>query len=789
MRWLAVVALAAALFAACSGVLTAPGNDFPCDFSKPPGERDAVCSPGDVCGVQNRCQRFRYEGPQFEGKPTFPFFTDAGARLHPGAISGPVDFVVRAQGSEQIFVHTRQSPTYFRIWRGTVVPVVFPAGGMNLPPASLDDVVLFPRPAAAPQVYGRVTPSNEVYAEGNVGNRLRVSGMLLRASRLRSVDPESDRVMGVITDPPDRAGILRSQAVGDVFEAFLNSGTHIDLAPGPTVQNQGLRQRTALGLSSDGFRQRFADGGITVVLEQSMPQNSLLASDVASSTYAVLSARPMMLPLLSTFSLVRTGSNFALSSPWSDCGVCPAPLAFTPGTDGLGPFVEVLCQGEDGLRRVRGALASGVECLSEAVTPPFDLQQLATRARTSGGATHTFAVQDSAAGAGFLAGGLRGQVWSGPTISTALPLFLDRVPQDVIPVATSDGGIELFALSQAGLSRATPEHGFVSIAPELTSRVVGLVGEGQGWLIGEGGHLVVVEDPTGPVTRLRFGPRLVDGRREAVSRVLRGEAVATFDGGLVSMVVAADDSLYFVPAPAETNRAPGLLGDVAPVLTPEPSTLIRSLALERTALGTDGVTRMRGYLVTARNVYEFKLGGAPLRWTATPLPLSGAEPLEVWFDNPRGGLARAGYRDGTIFSIPGGFQLTEPLPANDAGIPAAVADYENLGGWPVALTNAGLFVARYDALPDGKLDTRFPDAGLGRLMTWREVTLPDGSRPWMPEQGRRAEARPGKLLVVADPQTGSNTAYRRLFHLLLFLPDQVLEVGQHERTNISTRVE
>ena len=50
-----------------------------------------------------------------------------------------------------------------------------------------------------------------------------------------------------------------------------------------------------------------------------------------------------------------------------------------------------------------------------------------------------------------------------------------------------------------------------------------------------------------------------------------------------------------------------------------------------------------------------------------------------------GGLGRVGYRDGEVFTLPGGFLLVNELP-RDAGLPPQVLDYENLGGWPVAMT-------------------------------------------------------------------------------------------------------
>ncbi|MBM4780645.1 MAG: hypothetical protein GQE15_23350 [Archangiaceae bacterium] len=778
-------------FFACPGVLTTPGNDFPCDFSKPIGERDGVCSAGDVCGVNNRCQRFQYEGPQFEGLPTFPDFSekvDAGASLHP-RVTGKVDFVAKVQGSDAVVLHTSQGA--FQASRAGVEPVPFTSA-----PQDLDDLVLQARATPAPKVTGIQQTTNEVYAEGNPGNRILEPGMpptTLKARRLRVVDPEMQRI-GLVADPNTRAGLLREQPGRDEFVPFIPPAgaavTVYDLAPGPvfTAPPPVGRFRTVVALASDGLRVRGVDGGNELVFPLAIPEGAVLAADATASTFAMFSVRAVgVAPTLSVFSVSRTGSDLQVTTPWGDCTPCTTPLAFTPGTDLGGAFVEVLCGGE-GIKRVRGTLSSGplAGCLTEPVAAPFDTTKVATTMkRGTTGQRYLAAEQDFSSAIGFLVGGENGQVWGGKTMSGATPVFLDRVPLDVASLGLR-GTDELFALTQPGVFVHDADAGFVTVAPDVTSHIVALVNQGQGWVVGEQGNLVLIENLKKANLTTKFGPRLVDGRGQPVSSALRGEAITDLDGGIVSMVIAADDSLFFVPAPEPTNQ-PGRT-ELSAQLTPEPSTLIRSLALERSPVGTNGVDRVRGYLVTSRNVYEFKLGGAPLRWAATPLQLSGAEPVEVWFDNPRGGLGRVGYRDGTIFSTPGGFQLSEALPLVDGGVPAAVLDYENLGGWPVAYTSVGIFVARYDKLETGRLDSRFADGGVNKPMTWREVTLPDGSKPWL-RKGPRAEALPGRLHVIAEPQTGTDRAYRRRFRLLVFLPDGVLELGQHERTNISTIVE
>jgi hypothetical protein len=128
-------------------------------------------------------------------------------------------------------------------------------------------------------------------------------------------------------------------------------------------------------------------------------------------------------------------------------------------------------------------------------------------------------------------------------------------------------------------------------------------------------------------------------------------------------------------------------------------------------------------------------------------------------DNPLGGLGRVGYRDGEIFTLPGGFLLANPLPHGDGGTAPQVTDFENLGGWPVAMTDQGLFVALWEQI-GVHLQNRFPDGGEGKAMDWTKVTLPDGSEPWLGKNARLQVVQRGKV-----------------FHLLVYTDDQVLDVG------------
>ena len=413
---------------------------------------------------------------------------------------------------------------------------------------------------------------------------------------------------------------------------------------------------------------------------------------------------------------------------------------------------------------------------------------------------------DRAPTAGLVAAGTGGQLWAGDTLGELMPTYLDRVPLDVDVLTSTDPAApdgRMLALTSTYLARLPAaafvgRNGFTRLGLKQGLSFLGgidmptaLVRGGQGWVVLPTGDLALMQDSPGADLAhnadptVRFGPRLVDGNGEALTTALGGVALTAMDGGVLSAVVASGDSLSFVSLTAPTTDAPGLLGEVSPQVTPEPGNRIRSFAVEMTPIATNGVDRVRGALVTSRNVYRFELSGSPPRWSATPIALSGGEPLETWMDNPRGGLGRVGYRDGRVFTLPGGFQLVEALGGVDGGSPPQVLDYENLGGWPVAYTSMGLFVARWDTTATGALESHFADGGVNRPMTWRKVALPNGKEPWM----RGGEARAAKLFVKTDPQVQEGSLYSQTFTLMVFLDDQVLQVGQHVRTNKSTRVQ
>lgn len=802
--------------AACSGVLFNNGNDFPCDFSQPAGLRDAVCAPGDVCGVTNRCQRYVYEGPRFEGTPTLPdFSSDAGSGvlLHPRVLSAPVTKVSQdpsplgptylLAGGESFALRLRGAvddlgdagaglnlviPLSAAVRAAGLVDAGLP-GDFFLSTSALDEAAVTYLDGAAATSVTIFDPSLPGPARALRSQRLRATGYqatVLDATGRSRVVP---RLRLTAISRAGRAGEVQLDFTGAVPRlafspwAIPDGGAPFDVA---WASRPGLD--TPVIVTADAIY--FAtDAGLAAANSEALTAATAatVKSDARHNVFALLLEPPGSTgrTTLSTWLLVRNGADYQFDRAWPDCtpcvGVGERPATFVPVFTSAGVTVEVGCQGAAAPRLVRvlGSVATEPReaCDVEDVDLPMDWRSLSVVNRSL---VHDFAAQD-----GVALGGQHGELWAGDTLEHAQPAYLERVPMDVAAVPSRAGSL-LLALTDRYVAQLDKPNGFrrLLISSDGPQRPLALVHQSNSWMVTAAGDLRTVSVDDAGADLVAFGPRLLDGRDQPVQRPLVGEAVTQLDGGLVSAVIAADDSLYLVPFDFEPTSSPAELAPATPVLTPAPSSLIRSLALERTPIGTDGVTKVRGYLVTARTVYLFQLGGTPARWSAVPLALSGGEPLEVWFDNPRGGLARAGYRDGQVYTLPGGFLLADSLPGTDGGFVPQVLDYENLAGWPVAYATTGVYVAAWGQRADGSLDNRFPDGGVNKPMAWREVALPDGGRPWLDGAGA---ARDGRLFVKTEAQvTRSDGTYSQTFRLLLFLPDQVLELGRHVRHNTST---
>lgn len=807
------------LAAACTGLYFDRGNAFPCDFSKGPGVRDSACVAGDVCGSNNVCQKYIYEGPRFEtvSVPSFGAGTSEGTVIHPLVLAEPLIDVSRelpfhSATSGSFYAHG-QSDSFFAVSeQGNVLatpPIPVGANAATVQPFNSNGPHVLLRATDGSFFIDGVLPRNKVldvptppaplrlrFVDGPLAGRFseKALPLLLNSFAVGLIEEEPGT-----PPPPMPPSVWRVRPVGLTIDAGL-----LDVA--------GLAQPQRLWLATLGNEglivtevSRLPDAGFALTAAGSEPLTPLpgastgeLHTDregriITAIRRGTRSSGATSVDVLSTWQVTFNASGPVLTQAWPDCQPCQRAqqvevLSASVATGA--PVIEVICgPGTRTPLRVVGsvALTQTDACRTEAFETPVPFS------RVNGLPDGGRAQWESQAG--LLFGGTHGEIWSGETISTLEPLFLDRVPKDVAPSLTSGQpkpsiaaiGHDYLSVLQtdatlqftdAGLEQL---NGFRRIDPKELGvsddeRLLGLVHGTPGWGVTGTGEVVrTVVAPTG--LTIATAGRVVSSVGAPIHDSIGGEAYIAGDGGLQAIFVAADDGLYFVKEPRNLVNLNEVL--LTPDLIPEPSVPIRSLALERTRLGTDGVGRARGYLVTSRNVFEWQLSGTPARWSSRPLALSGGEPLEVWFDSIGSALGRVGFRDGEIDSLPGGYELVEPLPGDDAGVTPQVTDYENLGGWPVAYASTGLFIAGWDFV-NGKLENRFPDGGINRPMTWRAVTLPDGGTPWMKTAigPRGGGTRDAKLFVVIDPIDAAGLQDHRL---LLFLEDQVIQVAHHLR--------
>ena len=803
--------LACALLAAsCNGLFIEHGNNYPCDFSEPPGTRDHVCQPGDICGIHNLCQKFIYEGPRFEGVATLPEYgpgTSEGELLHPLVLNQPVGLIsgdLPVSPASKFFV--RQGTDFFGVRAGhvlpnlTVLPSFLPPGFGPTPiPQTFHDSVVGPAHVLFRSATGHL-------AVGQLGSPttdpVRVSGVPLSVAVVQGARVIELPLPGTslpIAWETNSVGSVQQRGNGWDYEVWTTGNRVFDVA---ALTLPGRLWVFTLGIDSveviDARDARDAGVSLAASMDSLAATAGSLKTDQATRVISAIRSAPtpVSLDVLSTFQVNVTGEGPQLSSPWPDCTPCDTGERvelMAPSVRSGAPTVDVVCVG-NGLRlptalRVFGsvALTQLDACLTEELSTPVPFSRVAIN---PSGISHW----DSQWG--LLVGGRHGEVWWGNTLDTLEPEFLDRVPRDIAP-ANAGGTPALTVIADDYLAVQQNEENTEDSGERLNgfrrvplgelgvaenARLAGFVHGVNGWAVDSSGMLVranLAKNLASNVPRLQSGLRLVSASDELIRHSIGGEAFTESDGGPIGFFVAADDSLYFVPHPDEYLKPENEGLSQGPDLTPEPSVPIRSLALERTPLGTDGLARGRGYLVTSRSVYAWELSGQPASWSSTPLDLAVGEPVEVWFDATRSALGRVGYRDGQIYSLPGGYPLVEALKGAKGEVPL-VLDYENLGGWPVAYATTGLFIAGWDQV-DGKLQNRFPK-GVTRPMTWREVTLPDGGTPWarnLTGAGtvRLPRAKPGKLFVARDGPADGGELYR----LLLFTDDEVRQVAHHLR--------
>jgi len=755
--WSALAALAVVAAACPGGLYVDQGNAYPCDFSLPEPDRDAPCASAGaqwVCGADNRCRPFVDEGWQ-SGTPDPGLIDGGGSQVLPVALKNAIAVVATDTffpGRLAVMEVDSGTPLLVTSGRRQMVPL--PISGA--PPVAIEEAALATNAAGTFGVLavraGGIVVVGDIVTDGGapfLAQALPVvqlpSLQLLGDARgLRVGTWTSPAVPGltplaILTADGGAGETYRPTDAGRPFGFLADDGMPklLDLRPlaRPLLENPvtptspDFQPMVPVAATADGifYRQRHpADGGTDTWIQLSDPSDPVGAGacDFAFARHTrdgalwALGCRTGDKDVLSTWRLSK-GAPPSMSRAWGDCSPCAGHVIdFMPVMKGT-PGVEVICDRQKAAAAetvlVVGPTTSSPSdpCLTESIAAPFDLTQVRQT---------DLPIADRSVGPELAIGGLHGQVWTGPSVSTLLPLSLDRVP---LAIGTFHGSIA--AITDRYLALPVSDNG--TLALDLRDVLRPQPGElklpstfvegADGWTVLSTADLAQFSDnPDGSVDHpmaVQYAAQLQAPNGDPAQPPFEAEAFTGPDGQL-RIIATASDGIYQHLVTSVTD-SPGQVPPELPTLTPEPGSPIRSLALDREAPFSDGGVEVKGYVVTSRNVYAFQLGGSPERWTATQVPLPAGEPAEAWMHSPKSSLGRVGYRDGTVYTLPGGFVMADRLPAvGDGGVPR-VNDFANLNGWPVALTQLGLFIARPNT-------ARFPDGGMSKVLAWIPVQLP-----------------------------------------------------------------
>ncbi|MBX5481209.1 MAG: hypothetical protein IRZ16_05070 [Myxococcaceae bacterium] len=774
---LGAVAAAIAAGVACEGgIHLEGGNAYPCRFADPPETRDLACYRDPegigswVCGVDDLCRPFKRDeiffgeyDPRVDPPPLPKLDFSRAARLYPLLPTQPIAAILpHFEGDgpptalELVYAGSRSLQRVdfvaHTLGPGAPVPeaVAQPAGGFSFQSgeealdghAWLDgdggtifvegtfDPGTGPETVSAPVsgLTGAVELEPFAPAKNQLGPGLEQLALVLRA-------PDG------AASPAREAGELVLRPSGVAFAPFELPA----LADGGTPNVRDVRstlwakRRAPLVLADEGLYLRCtsrafpgpADAGIFSGCEGSGPETWLpiaptwntgrpvsLGVSADRGVWSVLTRSKGLDGadhwILHSLRVNETPTGLEVTPAFDSCEPCRRGRAelVTPSSRG-GVHADVLCafDAEQGARqtvvRVVGALSGGA-CEVDETPASLDPTSVAVASAPVNGLV--------------VVGGTHGQIWLGDTLGDAQPRFLDRAPTAV----TRLGG-RLMALTDRYVAVEFPGYGMVPAIQPPQERPSAVVENGEGLFVLPSADVVQVtpkdaDGGTDSEAEVTFGVRLAGPSGGSASGPFLAYRIPESPGTDAQLVATANDSLYFdehFKTPAET--APDPMNALVSVLTPEPNFPIRSLAVNDNPEGTD---LAQGYLVTSRNLFDFRLDESH-RWSVKQIQLPAGEPVEVAMQTPTRVYGRVMYRDGTVFTLPSGFLLAPPL--NTPSGSARVLDFEHVYGRPFAITAEGLFVAEPG---DQTLPEDSPERYV--LWTWKPVELPADAGPFVP---------------------------------------------------------
>jgi hypothetical protein len=759
---------AAMLLVACSGgVNLDQGNAFPCDFGQGEGARDRACPSGYVCGVANLCQPNAQEGLPSSLVP--PRFDGAGA-IAPVFANQPVVALARQPNAQTVIFERRDGQAWVdQVGFGqpldagpaTRVALSSSTALLQLGPTDLSLVaeaggsvaITSAKPIASLRSYAVPLPGgvHELFGAQQIGGPVSLidpsTGTVLGDVKVNGLPALDAREVSsaVLGEPAADAGAVL------VTVSSLPSGvsTVVLAAAFDEAPENGAPPSTWTRLGVFDLQ----DDGTQPLVLQRDPTGALWALET-HATFPQPDGGTSGEDLVAAWSLNRVQPP-SLEPQIDECIPCPngVLLGFVPVSVSP-PRLEALCNTQIPLgaqtlpqHSLWEISAGPVDpnfplCTRSGLTAPFDLSQVT--------------VSDSSAGGQVAVGGAFGQLWYGERFTTAVPMSLDRVPTGVggIPVTSPFGDFQVpltftddfFAAALPAFGPGPINNGFSVLAAQ--NAVTGESGfpraavDGtEGWFIGDSADLVHVSVDAAqpnPAPTTEFGPQMLSPTGDQASPPFHGAIVAAPD----TMLLSAFDSLYLyqggplIPIPHQAEP-------LRPQTTLEPGFPIQSLTVDHTA--DAGIL---AYAITSNALFQVSYGGAPAHWSQQPIVLGAGEPVKVWMQAEDSGFGRVGFRDGTLFSLPSGLPLAEPIPGA-GGAPVRVEDFANFGGWPIASTAHGLFIAQ-------------PPDGGSALLRWHRIALADGGEPWA--------GLPGLLAPLQQPDGGTG--------LLMFAPyGVVFEVG------------
>ncbi len=367
--------------------------------------------------------------------------------------------------------------------------------------------------------------------------------------------------------------------------------------------------------------------------------------------------------------------------------------------------LEARCREASGALAVWPSVLDGEGC----TTAPAPLEVLQPAVTATAGAS-------ASASAGNF-----GELWlhTGDGFSRAAR-FLDRAPSLVFggPDDLAAGAAPVTALLPGGTTELEASQlftlrdgeGLVASQPGF-DLLAGVAGPGR-WAVRDASDGGTPAPPT-VVEVLPSGERRLLAAfttAEAFKGPYRAAAVTDARGTL--LVVTAFDALLA----AELDPSRDVTLASAPVLDVKLVPLNRSAITALVLLPRAEAPFAEGWLLSAGRLYQFHADN-PTVWKSTELGLPEGEPLALFADGRR---ARAGYRDGRVFALPGRVPVAPPLPP---GAGAAV-DFTDVCGQVLALSTRSAF----------RLVLK-PGESQGE---WQAVPLPSGP------------GRPAKLHAAGD---------------------------------------